>query len=120
MSYSAVNRFCKQVGSRLQCTAKTKEILLRGLSDELLEYSPSEISTLSGIEACVGTVSQVAEELQATVPAEEIRLAQRKHRRRTGLAIGGIVVIALLLLAAALFIFVNGPFYVVESIQELP
>ena len=118
MNNSVVKLFCKKVGKRLRCMPDTKQVLLQGLIDELSERPHSDTASIAAIESNIGTVDQVAEALQATVPPEELQRAAIRNRQRTILIVGAIILFSLLMLFLAIFIFCNGPFYVVETIQE--
>lgn len=118
MNNSVVNLFCKKVGKRLRCMPNTKQALLQGLIDELSERPHPDTSSIAAIESNIGTVDQVAEALQATVPPEEMQRIAIRNRQRTILIAGAIILFSLLMLFLAIFIFYNGPFYVVETIQE--
>ena len=48
MNDPIVNKFCRQVGKRLQCMPATKGALLRGLSDELSEFPPDDVARSPG------------------------------------------------------------------------
>lgn len=119
MRNSTIKKFCKQVGKKLQCTTTTKKDLLRGLADELLESLPPDITSTSSIESCVGTVNQVAEELQTTVSQDEVNRMKAKHRRITFLVIFVVLVFILIVFLISMLIFINGPFYITESIKEI-
>lgn len=118
MNNSVVNLFCKKVGKRLRCMPNTKQALLQGLIDELSERPHPDTSSIAAIESNIGTIDQVAEALQATVPPEEMQRVAIRNRQRTILIAGAIILFSLLMLFLAIFIFYNGPFYVVETIQE--
>lgn len=118
MNNSVVNLFCKKVGKRLRCMPNTKQALLQGLIDELSERPHPDTSSIAAIESNIGTIDQVAEALQATVPPEEMQRIAIRIRQRTILIVGAIILFSLLMLFLAIFIFYNGPFYVVETIQE--
>lgn len=118
MNNSVVNLFCKKVGKRLRCMPNTKQALLQGLIDELSERPHPDTSSIAAIESNIGTIDQVAEALQATVPPEEMQRIAIRNRQRTILIVGAIILFSLLMLFLAIFIFYNGPFYVVETIQE--
>ena len=118
MNDSVVKLFCKKVGKKLQCMPDTKQALLQGLSDELSERPHPDTASIAAIESNIGTVDQVAEALQATVPPEEMQRVAIRNRQRTILIVGAIILFSLLMLFLAIFIFFNGPFYVVETIQE--
>lgn len=96
----------------------TKQALLQGLIDELSERPHPDTSSIAAIESNIGTIDQVAEALQATVPPEEMQRIAIRNRQRTILIVGAIILFSLLMLFLAIFIFYNGPFYVVETIQE--
>lgn len=118
MNNSVVKLFCKKVGKRLRCMPNTKQALLQGLIDELSERPHPDTASIAAIESNIGTVDQVAEALQATVPPEEMQRVAIRNRQRTILIVGAIILFSLLMLFLAIFIFYNGPFYVVETIQE--
>ena len=118
MNNSVVNLFCKKVGKRLRCMPNIKQALLQGLIDELSERPHPDTSSIAAIESNIGTIDQVAEALQATVPPEEMQRIAIRNRQRTILIVGAIILFSLLMLFLAIFIFYNGPFYVVETIQE--
>lgn len=118
MKKTVIDKFCKLVGKRLQCTPATKQALLQGLSEELSERPGP--SSIADIEASMGTVDQVAAELQSSVPQEEVQQTAAKNRRKTMWIVGGAIGLALALLLLAIFIFLNGPFYTVETIEVLP
>lgn len=118
MNNSVVKLFCKKVGKRLRCMPDTKQALLQGLIDELSERPHPDTSSIAAIESNIGTIDQVAEALQATVPPEEMQRVAIRNRQRTILIAGAIILFSLLMLFLAIFIFYNGPFYVVETIQE--
>lgn len=118
MNNSVVKLFCKKVGKRLRCMPDTKQVLLQGLIDELSERPHPDTSSIAAIESNIGTIDQVAEALQATVPPEEMQRIAIRNRQRTILIVGAIILFSLLMLFLAIFIFYNGPFYVVEAIQE--
>ena len=118
MNNSVVKLFCKKVGKRLRCMPNTKQALLQGLIDELSERPHPDTSSIAAIESNIGTIDQVAEALQATVPPEEMQRIAIRNRQRTILIVGAIILFSLLMLFLAIFIFYNGPFYVVETIQE--
>lgn len=118
MSNIAVTQFCKQVKKRLRCSTATKHILLQGLAEELSELPDAQKASLANLEANVGTVSQVAAELQSSVSSAETSRAVQKNRRKTILLVGGILGLALIIFLVAILLFLNGPFYIVETIQE--
>ena len=118
MNNSVVKLFCKKVGKRLRCMPDTKQVLLQGLIDELSERPHPDTASIAAIESNIGTIDQVAEALQATVPPEEMQRVAIRNRQRTILIVGAIILFSLLMLFLAIFIFYNGPFYVVETIQE--
>ncbi len=118
MNNPVVKLFCKKVGKRLRCMPNTKQALLQGLIDELSERPHPDTASIAAIESNIGTVDQVAEALQATVPPEEMPRVAIRNRQRTILIVGAIILFSLLMLFLAIFIFYNGPFYVVETIQE--
>ena len=76
MNNSVVKLFCKKVGKRLRCMPDTKQVLLQGLIDELSERPHPDTASIAAIESNIGTVDQVAEALQATVPPEEMETAE--------------------------------------------
>ena len=117
MNNSVVKLFCKKVGKRLRCMPDTKQVLLQGLIDELSERPHPDTASIAAIESNIGTVDQVAEALQATVPPEEMQRVAIRNRQRTILIVGAIILFSLLMLFLAIFIFCKGPFYVVETIQ---
>ena len=80
--------------------------------------SDGDTASIAAIESNIGTIDQVAEALQATVPPEEMQRIAIRNRQRTILIVGAIILFSLLMLFLAIFIFCNGPFYVVETIQE--
>ena len=118
MNDSVVKLFCKKVGKRLRCMPDTKQVLLQGLIDELSERPHPDTASIAAIESNIGTVDQVAEALQATVPPEDMQRVAIRNRQRTILIVGAIILFSLLMLFLAIFIFCKGPFYVVETIQE--
>ena len=118
MNNSVVKLFCKKVGKRLRCMPDTKQVLLQGLIDELSERPHPDTASIAAIESNIGTVDQVAEALQATVPPEEMQRVAIRNRQRKILIVGAIILFSLLMLFLAIFIFCTGPFYVVETIQE--
>lgn len=118
MNNKAILHFCKQVGRKLRCAPVTKHVLLQGLADELSELPGTDQASLESLEAKVGSVSQVAAELQTLVPSEEVNHTVQKNRRKVTLIIGGVLVLALVLLFGAIILFLNGPFYVVETIIQ--
>lgn len=120
MKKTVIDKFCKLVGKKLQCTPATKQALLQGLSEELSERLRPGPSSIADIEASMGTVDQVAAELQSSVPQEEVQQTAAKNRRKTMWIVGGAIGLALVLLLLAIFIFLNGPFYTVETIEVLP
>ena len=119
MSKQMIDQFCKQVGKKLQCTSTTKQVLLHGLRNELSEFPNFKTASIASIEACIGSVDQVAEELQSTVSENESHRMATKRRNRGILIIGGVCVLALILVFLAYMLFLNGPFYTVESIKEI-
>lgn len=118
MSNKAVTQFCKQVGRKLRCSSATRHTLLQGLEEELSELPDADKASLASLEANVGEVSQVAAELQVSVSSEEESRTVQVNRRKIILMIGGTLGLALILLLLAILLFSNGPFYVVETIQE--
>ncbi len=120
MKKTVIDKFCKLVGKRLQCTPATKQTLLQGLSEELSERWRPGSTSIADIEASMGTADQVAAELQSSVPLEEVQQTAAKERRKRMLIMGGAIAFALVLLLLALFIFMNGPFYTVETIEVYP
>ena len=58
MNNPIVNKFCRQVGKRLQCMPATKGVLLRGLSDELSEFPSVDVGSIAGIESRIGTADE--------------------------------------------------------------
>ena len=80
MNNSVVNLFCKKVGKRLRCMPNTKQALLQGLIDELSERPHPDTSSIAAIESNIGTIDQVAEALQATVPPEEMQRIAIRNR----------------------------------------
>lgn len=119
MSKQMINQFCRQVGKKLQCTSTTKQILLHGLYSELSEFPNAETASIASIESCIGSTDQVAKELQLTVPENESQRMASKRRNWGILIIGGVCVLALILALLAYLLFLNGPFYIVESIKEI-
>lgn len=118
MSLPSVNQFCKQVGAKLQCSHATKKALLDGLLNELQELPSTDTISVASIEARIGTVGQVAAELQSTISPDEIQRATKRKQKRWYFLIGFLFILALLLLLFSYFIFTNGPFYIVETIEE--
>ena len=118
MSNKAVAQFCNQVGRKLRCSPMTRRTLLQGLEEELSELPDADKASLVSLEANLGTVSQVAAELQVSISSEEESRAVQKKQRKTILMIGGVVGLALIVILLAILLFSNGPFYVVEIIQE--
>lgn len=118
MSKKAVTQFCSQVGKELQCSSATKRTLLKGLEEELSELPDEDKISLSNLKAKIGNPSQIAEELQNSIPTDEEKHVQRINHKRKILFIGGILGLSLILLLLAILVFCNGPFYVVETIQE--
>lgn len=76
MNNSVVKLFCKKVGKRLRCMPDTKQVLLQGLIDELSERPHPDTASIAAIESNIGTVDQVAEALQATVPQRKCSASQ--------------------------------------------
>lgn len=120
MKKTVVDQFCKLVEKRLQCTPATRQTLLQGLSEELSERFHPGLDSIADIEACMGTADQVAAELQSSVPLEEVHQSAARERRKRVLIMGGVIGLALLLLLLAILVFINGPFYTVETIEVVP
>lgn len=118
MSKKTVTQFCEQVRKELRCSSTTQHTLLKGLEEELSELPEETKNTLSNLEAKVGKPSQIAEELQCSVPVDEEIQAIRAKRRKKALIIVGILGLSMILLLLAIIVFSNGPFYIVETIQE--
>ncbi len=118
MSNKAVAHFCKKVGKKLRCFPATRHALLQGLEAELSELSDADKASLESLEANIGTVSRVAAELQASVSCEEESRATQKKRRKTIWIVGCIVGLSLVMILLAFLLFMNGPFYFIDAIQE--
>ncbi len=119
MNNPIVNKFCRQVGKQLQCKPATKGALLRGLSDELSEFPPDDVGSIAGIVSRIGTADEVAAELQGSISGDEIKRYESGVRKRNLIAIGGAIAICLACMLVAILLFMNGPFYIIESIQEV-
>ena len=119
MNNPIVNKVCRKVGKQLQCMPATKGVLLRGLSDELSEFPPDDVSSIAGIESRIGTADEVAAELQGSIPEDEIKRYESGVRKRSLIVIGGVIAICLVCMLVAILLFMNGPFYIVESIKEI-
>lgn len=118
MNNPIIAQFCKQVGKELLCFPATKRALLYGLEEELNELPDEATVSLAALESRMGDASQVAKELQSSVSPEEERRAVRGKRWKTILMIGGILGVTFIVLLSAILLFLNGPFYVVETIME--
>ena len=119
MNNPIVNKFCRQVGKRLQCMPATKGVLLHGLSDELSEFPSVDVGSIAGIESRIGTADEVAAELQGSISEDEIKRYKSGIRKRNLIVISGAIAICLVCMLIAILFFMNGPFYIVESIQEV-
>ena len=119
MNNPIVNKFCRQVGKQLQCKPATKGALLRGLSDELSEFPPDDVGSIAGIVSRIGTADEVAAELQGSISGDEIKRYESGVRKSILIAIVGAIAICLACMLVAILLFMNGPFYIIESIQEV-
>lgn len=118
MNNPVVTKFCRKVGRQLRCSPATRQTLLEGLAEELSDLPDGATASLAVLEAKVGDARQVAAELQSSIPPEEESLAVQKKRRKTMLIIGGVLALSLIVFLLAILIFLNAPFYIVETIQE--
>lgn len=118
MKNPVVTKFCRKVGRQLRCSSATKHTLLEGLAEELSDLPDGDTASLAALEARVGSAGQIAAELQFSIPPEEESQAVQKKRRKTMLIIGGVLALSLIVFLLAILIFLNAPFYIVETIQE--
>lgn len=118
MNNPIIAQFCNQVGKELRCFPATKRTLLQGLEEELNELPNEATVSLVALESRMGDASQVAKELQSSVLLEEERRAVRGKRRKTILIVGGLLGVTLVIFLLAVLLYINGPFYIVETITE--
>lgn len=118
MSKKTVAQFCKQVGKRLQCSPATRKMLLQGLANELSELPDADKLSIAKLEEKVGKISEIAEELQETVPAEDRERAARRKQLCIILIAGVLLAAAVVLFIMADIYFKNAPYYIVDTIYE--
>lgn len=118
MNQKVARTFCRRVGRKLVCLPKTKTALLKGLMEELADLPDERIGSIQNMEANYGKISDVTEELQAGISADEYFQAVRLHKRWE-IAVGGLIVlIALIVLTISVIYYLNYPNYVIETIVE--
>ena len=121
MNEKIITEYCRQVKKRLICKKETKEKLLMGLKDSLEDIADPSIHTVKDLEVIVGSVAQTAEELQNAISIEEKESEYHRQQRLRILKwvlIGAVLCLSILLFYIGTQYFINGPYYVVETITE--
>ena len=121
MNEKIITEYCRQVKKRLICKKETKEKLLMGLKDSLEDIADPSIHAVKDLEAIFGSITQTAEELQNAVTLEEKETEYHRQQRLRILKwilIGAVLGLSILLFYMGTQYFINGPYYVVETIAE--
>ena len=121
MNEKIIAEYCWQVKKRLICKKETKEKLLRGLKDSLEDIADPSIHAVKDLEVIFGSVAQTAEDLQNAISIEEKEFEYHRQQRLRILKwvlIGAVLCLSILLFYIGTQYFINGPYYVVETITE--
>ena len=82
MSKRVIDRYCRAVGRQLICLRETRQELIGGLRQELLELPPEQSESFAKLKAHYGKMSQTAVELQEAVSPGEREIALKRQRRK--------------------------------------
>lgn len=100
-----INQYCSRVGRLLCCLPQTRKEVLKGLREELEELPGAGSMNLETLEEYYGTVAQIADELQYTIPLEEQRVAQTRKKYLHYTAV--LVLVAMVVTSLAFAIHAN-------------
>lgn len=106
MSRKAIDRYCRTVGKQLICLPETRQELIGGLCQELLELPPEQSESIDKLKTHYGKTSQTAVELQEAVSPGEREIALKRQRRKY--LILGLAAMAVIGLLIALVILMSG------------
>lgn len=118
---AALKKYCSKVKKHLICNPSTKEKLVSGLYNELLEETGQDLD-YAAITSKLGSPEEIAKQLQESVGEQEFGEAKSRSRRNWRLSIVITVVLALLVTAASIayahHILNKTPAYYKDEIYE--
>ena len=98
MSKRVIDRYCRAVGRQLICLTETRQELIEGMRQELLELPLEQSESFAKLTIHYGKISQTAVEIQEAVSPGEREIALKRQRRKyLILGLAAAVVIGLLI-----------------------
>lgn len=117
---AALKKYCSKVKKHLICSPSTKDDLIAGLYNELVDASAEQMS-YEELETQFGSPKDLAKELQDSVDEKERNEAKNRQKRIKLALLFSVLALVLLSVTATLFarhIWNSTPSYYTDEIRE--